>query len=124
MLDFSAFFPGLHRELLRRGVDFSRGQMLRASVLTLVMVLAACAAPVHQAESGTAATTAAADTTNAEAVAPPIAAAGAHAGGGKLRRGPAGQVGRLRGDVPGRGDDQGARGARVARGGEDHAGDD
>src|SRR6478609_2394034 len=77
MLDFSAFFPGLHRELLRRGVDFSRGQMLRASVLTLVMVLAACAAPVHQAESGTAATTAAADTTNAEAVAPPIAAAGA-----------------------------------------------
>jgi hypothetical protein len=41
------------------------------------MVLAACAAPVHQAESGTAAATTAAETASPEAAAPPIAAAGA-----------------------------------------------
>jgi hypothetical protein len=53
--------------------------MLRASVLTLVMVLAAaCAAPVQQADPGKPATStvAAADATNREA-APPAAAAGA-----------------------------------------------
>src|SRR5262245_19159710 len=54
--------------------------MLRASVLTLVMVLAvaACAAPVQQAETGTAATAAATTaTTTLEPAAPPVSAAGA-----------------------------------------------
>jgi len=52
--------------------------MLRVGVLTLVTVIAAaCAAPVRQAETGTAATTAAADSTDAEAASPPVSAAGA-----------------------------------------------
>jgi len=51
--------------------------MLRVGVLTLVTVIAAgCAAPVRQAETGTAATTAAMESTNAEAP-PPVSATGA-----------------------------------------------
>src|SRR4029079_2580539 len=51
--------------------------MLRVGVLTLVTVIAAaCAAPVRQVETGTAATTAAAESTNADAP-PPVSATGA-----------------------------------------------
>jgi len=51
--------------------------MLRVGVLTLVTVVAAaCAAPVRQVETGTAATTAAAESTNADAP-PPVSATGA-----------------------------------------------